>query len=150
MNKKVLLIVGALVFVALGYFAATGLYQQQKAEQYKFLASDKAELFVRDYSPRLGKAEAPVYLIEFLDPECESCRAFYPYVKKILEDFPDVQLVVRYAPFHHNSVFAVKILEASRKQGKYWEVLEAMFASQPAWGNHHNPAPSQRAHLITP
>jgi predicted DsbA family dithiol-disulfide isomerase len=35
----------------------------------------------------------------------------------------------------------IRILEASRKQGKYWEVLENLFQYQPLWGSHHDPKP---------
>ncbi|MCP3676215.1 MAG: thioredoxin domain-containing protein, partial [Deltaproteobacteria bacterium] len=35
----------------------------------------------------------------------------------------------------------VKMLEAARKQGKFWEALEIMFNSQPYWASHHNPQP---------
>jgi protein-disulfide isomerase len=52
-----------------------------------------------------------------------------------------IQLVMRYAPFHGNSIFAIKILEAARKQDKYWEALEILYQHQPEWGNHHNPQP---------
>jgi len=49
--------------------------------------------------------------------------------------------VIRYAPFHQGSDQLVKILEASKNQGKYWETLDAMFESQPYWASHHNPQP---------
>ena len=52
-----------------------------------------------------------------------------------------LQLVIRYAPFHPNSRFAIRILEAARKQGKYWETLETLFRYQPQWGSHHDPKP---------
>ena len=55
-----------------------------------------------------------------------------------------MKLVIRYAAFHNNSIFAIHALEAARKQGKYWEALEYLFHKQPAWGDHHNP----RADLI--
>ncbi|NCN27829.1 thioredoxin domain-containing protein [bacterium] len=109
----------------------------------EFLASDNFNTFVRDYSPVLGSPDAKVYITEFLDPECESCRAVYPAVKEIMKEFEGkVKLVVRYAPFHGNSVMAVRILEAARAQGKYWEALELLFEKQPEWGDHHNPRPS--------
>jgi len=35
----------------------------------------------------------------------------------------------------------VKILEAARKQGKFWETLETMYNTQDYWASHHNPRP---------
>ena len=55
--------------------------------------------------------------------------------------FGQVRLVVRYAPLHKGSDTAIKILEAARKQDKYWEVVENAFASQPQWAAHGNPQP---------
>jgi protein-disulfide isomerase len=52
-----------------------------------------------------------------------------------------IQLIMRYAPFHGNSIFVIKILEAARKQDKYWEALEILYHHQPEWGSHHHPRP---------
>jgi protein-disulfide isomerase len=54
-----------------------------------------------------------------------------------------IRLVLRYTPFHEGSDYVVKILEASREQGKYWETLEAAFAAQPAWASHSHPQPEK-------
>jgi len=51
--------------------------------------------------------------------------------------------VLRYAPFHENSDYVVALLEAARKQGKYWETLEALLDSQDAWVVHHAVQPPQ-------
>ncbi len=143
MNKKIaislLVVTSVLVFIVSKYF-----YDRNKAEKMDFLSSTKSELFVKPYSPTLGDKNAKVILVEFLDPECESCRKFYPYVKNLLEKYKGkLRLVVRYVPFHKNSTYAVKILEAARKQGKYWEAMAILFYYQPAWGNHHNPQPEK-------
>ena len=37
----------------------------------------------------------------------------------------------------------VRILEASKEQGKYWEALDVMFDNQPAWASHSNPQPDK-------
>lgn len=130
--------------VVLSFVIAWKLYDNSQKEKLGFLANENAEVFVRPYSPTMGPVDAPVYLVEFLDPECESCRAFYPYVKKIMKEFEGkVRLVVRYIPFHRNSKKAIAVMEASRKQNLYWEVMEIVFTTQPAWGDHHNPRPEK-------
>jgi len=140
-NKIILFSTSAIVLLIL-FLGGTKFYKIYEEKKYGFLAKENASLFVRDHSPTMGNLNAKVYIIEFLDPECESCRALYPHVKNTLKDFQDkVALVVRYAPFHRNSKIAVKALEAARKQGKYWEVLELLFKYQPHWGDHHNPQP---------
>jgi len=89
----------------------------------------------------LGAADAPVTIVEFLDPECESCRAFNPTVKKILKDYDGkVRLVVRYMPLHPNSLSAATFTEAAGEQGKYWQAQEMLFQKQPEWGTKHGPS----------
>ena len=50
-------------------------------------------------------------------------------------------LVVRYLPLHPGSVDVVKILEAARLQGKFWEALEAAYATQGKWAINHQAYP---------
>ncbi|MFD3162748.1 DsbA family protein [Herpetosiphon sp. NSE202] len=91
-------------------------------------------------SPVLGKTDAPVTVVEFLDPECESCRAFFPIVKDVLAQNGDnVRLVVRYFPLHNNSVLAMAATEAAGNQGKYWEMQELLFNKQSEWGEKRTP-----------
>jgi protein-disulfide isomerase len=62
--------------------------------------------------------------------------------------FGQVRLVLRYAPLHHGSDTAIKILEAARQQGKYWEALELALAAQPQWASHDRPQPEMIWSLI--
>lgn len=104
------------------------------------LAPDLAARLVRDHSPVLGPRDAPVTVVEFLDPACEACRAFAPVVKQILFMHPDqVRVVVRYAAFHQGSDIAVRMLDAARRQGKFETALNALFDGQQEWASHHAP-----------
>jgi Protein-disulfide isomerase len=97
-------------------------------------AASEGNTLVRAHSPVIGPKDAPVTIVEFLDPSCEGCRAFYPFVKQILAKYPnEVRLVIRYVPFHSGSEMAIGILEAARMQGIYEPVLQAVFESQPQW-----------------
>jgi len=141
--KKPLFLSAAAILV-LAFVAGVYFYSTSKTEQAGQLAQQNRAALVRDYSPVLGPADAKVEIIEFFDPACETCRRFYPYVKEILAAEPErVRLVLRYAPFHQNSDYVVALLEAARMQGKYWETLEALLASQDAWVVHHAVQPQQ-------
>ncbi len=73
-------------------------------------------------------------IVEFFDPSCETCRAFFPEVKKILAAHPtDVRVVMRYLPLHPGSAEAIVLLEAARVQGKLEPVMAALLEAQPAW-----------------
>lgn len=91
---------------------------------------------VRPHSPVIGPVDAPVTIVEFFDPSCEGCRAFYPFVKQIMAEHPgQIRLVMRYLPFHGGSEEAVRILDAAHAQDVYVPVLEAMLEVQPQWHN---------------
>lgn len=143
MKKIVIFGISCLVLVVVFVFAGS-YYKKQQVEKIGFLAQENASIFVRDYSQTLGSEDAKVYLIEFMDPACETCAAFYPFVKQIMAANPGkIKLVLRYAPFHDGADYFVKILEAAKKQGKYWETLEVMYKTQPYWASHHNPQPEK-------
>ncbi len=141
MNKKYLVGISAIALLLL-FVAGSYLYKGQRSKTLGFLAREQAELFIRPHSPTLGDEGARVYLVEFMDPACETCSAFAPFVKKLMAEHPGkIKLVLRYAPFHDGADYFVKILEAAKKQGKYWEALDIMYQSQPYWASHHNPQP---------
>ena len=135
-QKNIFMAAVALLLVAFmvgGYF-----YQNQQSEQTTQTAAQRQEALARAHAPTLGPAKAPVHIVEFLDPACETCRAFYPFVKDLMAANPDkIRLSVRYAPFHRGSDQVVKVLEAARKQDKFWQTLEALLASQAVWVIQH-------------
>ncbi len=140
MKNKTYLFIGAAALLLGSFLLGIKFYKDAENKKSSFLAQSNSELFIRDYSPRLGSQEAKVFLVEFLDPECESCRQYYPRVKELLKTYEGkVQLIIRYAAFHGNSKVAIAAVEAAKKQDKYWESLELLFQTQPQWGSHHNP-----------
>lgn len=97
-------------------------------------------IYERSYSPSIGKASAKVTIVEFFDPACEACKAFYPIVKEILSRHPDdVRLVLRYATLHKDSETVVRLLEASRLQNVFEPVLDALIKNQEQWASHRHP-----------
>ena len=136
MKQKTLFSI-AVVFLLLAFIGGVLLYTTGTGHESQLPAEKRAAL-IRMHSPAEGKADAPVVIVEFFDPACDTCRAFYPLVKNMLKTHPDrLRLVLRYAPFHEGSDKVVALLEAARKQGKFWETLEAVFASQPEWAPNH-------------
>ena len=141
---KYLLIGTTCLVLAFAFVVGGNYYKEQQSEKYGFMAAKNAELFVRDHSQTLGSDDAKVYLVEFMDPACETCAAFAPFVKQIMAANPGkIKLVLRYAPFHDGADNFVKILEAAKMQGKYWETLELMFKTQNIWASHGNWQPER-------
>jgi protein-disulfide isomerase len=134
----------AVLVVAAGFYSRSEKQEQEAkvAQQVGGSAAPGNSALVRPHSRSLGPADAKVTVVEFLDPECESCRVMYPVVKQLLGEYGNrVRLVVRYMPLHPNSILAIGALEAAAQQGRYWEMLETLFLHQPRWGNHHDPKP---------
>lgn len=140
MNTRKLLALAVLLILGLAFYFGMDAYRDgTQAEQDTRVAVEGSRL-VRMHTPIIGPQNAPVTIVEFFDPACETCRAFYPIVKQIMAQHPDkVRLALRYAPFHHGSDQVVKLIEAARKQGLYTPVLEALLATQPEWADHAAP-----------
>ena len=140
--KKGTIFAIAVVLLGLLFAGAAQMYRSQQAQAAAAAAAKNMQSLVRMHSPSLGRADAPVHIVEFLDPACETCAAFYPMVKQLMAaQRESIRLTVRYAPLHRGSDEVVKALEASRKQGKFWQAVEALLASQPDWVQHHQARP---------
>jgi protein-disulfide isomerase len=139
MIRRALIVITSIA--AIGIFLAGGyFYSSTKTPIPPADITISDAILLRPHSPVLGLVNAPVTLVEFFDPACEACRAFHPVVKKILNDFPnEVRVVLRYAALHSVSEEAIRILEASRIQGKFDIVLERLLETQEQWSSHGQP-----------
>ncbi len=84
-------------------------------------------------SPSLGKADAPVVLVEWADFECPFCGQAHPKLKRLLEEYPDtLRFVFKHYPLgrHPNAEYAARAAAAAGKQGKFWEMHHVLFENQ--------------------
>ncbi|GAB3257969.1 DsbA family protein [Arthrobacter pigmenti] len=99
----------------------------------------KGAQVVRDGSQRLSTApDEKAVLVEFLDFECEACRAAYPLVQELKQDYGDhVTFVARYFPLpgHPNSMQAAMAVEAAAQQGEFNAMYQRMFETQDQWSH---------------
>ena len=78
--------------------------------------------------PVLGRADAPVTLVEFTDLECPYCRAFhvgtFERLKREYIDTGKVRFLTRDFPldFHPNARPAALAVRCAGEQGKFWEM----------------------------
>ena len=125
-----------LVIVIVGAFVGARYYRGTVQEERK--PSTPNSSLIRDDSPSIGPADAKVTLVEFYDPECETCAVFGPIVKKIMkENEGKIRFVARYMPSHPNSINAANFTEAAGEQGKFWEARDLLFQKQSEWGEKH-------------
>ena len=142
--SRMSLVAFAAAVLVVGLVAATILYDSGNTESLQTETEARQAALVSEHSPTLGDPGAKVHIVEFLDPACETCALFYPMVKQWMAEMPgEIRLSVRHVAFHTGADYAVKVLEASRKQDKYWETLEALLASQQQWTQHHTVQPDR-------
>lgn len=156
--KKDFIVLGAIIALVIVAVVIGSNYYRSSIQKESVVGNSNsggkpkvsAEQLVRPDSPSLGPADAKVTLVEFYDPECESCAAFAPIIKKLLKDNEGkLRLVTRYMPLHPNSLTAANFNEAAAEQGKYWEAREILFRKQPEWGTKHGPPTNEPPPNIT-
>lgn len=143
MKKGLIVVVVAILFIAI-FITATNIYNSEKSNSLNEASSKNIEYMQRDYSPRLGSPDAKVTIVEFFDPACGTCGAFYPFVKQLMnKNKGKINLVLRYLPLHRGSDVIVSIFEAARLQGRFWETLELAYKTQDIWVINHTSIPEK-------
>lgn len=140
--KRQRVMIGSAIALVFAFVLSAFTYSWLQERRLVEMAAKPDSVFNRPHSPTYGPAEAKVRIVEFLDPACETCRAFYPLVKRIVDSHQGrVQLVVRYTPFHAGADTAVAVMDAARLQNLFWPVTERLLREQSTWGADHNPRP---------
>jgi protein-disulfide isomerase len=86
-----------------------------------------------DGSPVLGPKDAAITLVEFSDFQCPYCSVATPQLKEVLKAYPtQVKLIFKEFPLdiHSQAELAAKAAIAAHKQGKFWSMHDALFASR--------------------
>lgn len=87
----------------------------------------------------IGPDNSLVTFVEFADLQCPSCKAYSGPIKEAMDKYKDrVQFVYRYFPLiriHPNAMIAAQAAEAAGNQGKFFEMVEVIFANQNDWSN---------------
>lgn len=86
--------------------------------------------------PVFGKADAPVTVVEFFDPNCPHCKTFHNTMKGLQSRFGE-QVRFVYKPLlvmGPQSANQISALYAAQQQGKFMDMLEAQFARQQRGG----------------
>jgi protein-disulfide isomerase len=117
----------AVIVVVASLAAGASLWLGRRAES---LATDSSAV----RGQVLGKADAPITLVEYGDYECPPCASFAPVVRKLLEKYPDsLKYEFRHFPLtglHPGAMRAAVAAEAAGQQGKFWEMHKLLLANQ--------------------
>jgi protein-disulfide isomerase len=86
--------------------------------------------------PVRGPADAPVEIIEFSDFQCPFCGRVKPTLDRLRKQYEGrIKIVFRNFPLtsiHPQAYSAAEAAECARRQGKFWEYHDALFANQRA------------------
>lgn len=139
--KASLLVAGLFVAVVAVLLVVTGRDSGGAGADAPGVATDSR--LVREDSRIIGeRGSSDVVLVEFLDFECEACRAAFPVVEDLREKYGDrVTFVARYFPLpgHFNAERAARAVESAARQGKFEEMYHKMYETQASWGEQQVP-----------
>lgn len=91
----------------------------------------------------LGKADAPVTIIDYSSLTCPHCAAFHtqtlPQLKEKYIDTGKVKIVFRDFPFDQWALRA-SMMARCAPQERYWAILDILFKQQSQWARAADPA----------
>lgn len=142
-NLIVSIAVVVAVAVVVGVVALTSGGEEQAAGDSAGDGPAAATQLVRPDSYKLGTAgDGKVTLVEFLDFECEACRAAFPIVEQLRETYQGrVTFVARYFPIpsHFNAERAARAVEAAGQQDQFEPMYKKMYETQEQWSEQQVP-----------
>lgn len=83
-------------------------------------------------APETGPDNAAITLVEFTDFQCPYCAMATPQIQAVLRAYPtQVRLFFKQFPLdiHSQAALAAAAAVAAQKQGKFWQMHDALFAS---------------------
>ena len=94
-------------------------------------------------SPTRGRDDAPIAMIVYSDFECPFCRRFVEEIQPQLEAryvaTGDLLFVFKHFPLvniHQNALLAAAASECAGREGKFWEMHDALFANAARLGTN--------------
>lgn len=84
-------------------------------------------------SPRKGAEKPALVIVNFTDYNCPYCKQFDPMLEKIVQDYPQVQLVVKLLPFRgESSMTSARVALTTWRQQpeKFWALHQRLMAKK--------------------
>lgn len=98
------------------------------------IKNDKNKEIIPTKNVWVGKAGAPVSLVQYGDYQSEACAKAQKLVKKLLELYPEkLRFNYRHFPLtqvHQHAHKAAEAAVGAAQEGKFWEMHELLFQNQ--------------------
>lgn len=134
-------LIATIVLIAAAAWLFSG--DTQKINEQAQGEVSEAELVPEGAHVRGATQSARFTIVEFSDLQCPACRTVQPYVKALVDQYPaDVRLVYRHFPLlsiHPHAYLAAQAVESASIQGKFWEMHDVLFETQPEWSKLGDP-----------
>ena len=131
--------------------AARSFYDDLRAKHAIVSRLGPYRAVVAATGPARGPSSAPVTIVEFADFQCPYCKEAEASLHEVLARHPqEVRLVFRNLPLEHIHPHAADAANASvcaDRQGKFWQMQDAMYDDQTALGIDALKATAQRVGL---
>lgn len=92
-----------------------------------------------------GAGTKGVTLTEYGDFACPACYQYFPLVEQVRNKYKDdIKFQFRNYPLveiHQNALIGARAAEAASLQGKFWEMYQQLYQTQPSWRDNANPQP---------
>jgi protein-disulfide isomerase len=141
MDKRFWAIVGVIVLI----FGGILVFHGNKSDSSNKSSSQPTQHFK-------GNLSSKVTLQEYGDFECPVCESYYLVVEQVQQKYNDtVKFQFSNLPLlqiHPNAFAGARAAEAADKQGKYWDMHNALYDAQnwQEWSTSKNPVPYFKAY----
>ena len=135
------------VFFGLGGVSESSesLIEKQIIQESQISKQITMNTFTQNGSPILGKADAPITLVEFGDYQCHFCNVFYQNTEhEILENYVmtgKINIIFKdYTIIGQDSINAAHAAHCAGEQGKFWQYHNTLYDN---WAGENNGWASQ-------
>ena len=139
-NQRISLVMAAVAGLVLA--VAFVLIQGERGRADAAVTAKSSAQLVRADSHRVTTApDGKVTFVEFVDFECESCKAASGAIDELHKQYDGrVTFVVKHFPNsgHFNAERAARAVESAAQQGQFEAMFQKMFATQLEWGGKHD------------
>lgn len=98
--------------------------------------TDAFEVMENDWTK--GNPDADIVIIKYSDFQCPACNIYAAMDNQLAEELGDeVLFVYRHFPLqmHQYAQLAARYAEAAGRQGKFWNMHDALFGNQQQWSS---------------
>lgn len=142
MNKKLWIVVGAIILVFAGLIGVSMAQREDKTVAVNFDDYDLTTVIpASEATGGLeenidGDPNAPILIFDYADYQCEGCAGMNPYLNKLVEEYKGkVAVVFRgyVQSYHQNGTAAASAANAAAMQGYWNEYKDLLFENQNDW-----------------